>query len=162
LPDFRKFTEAQIQSYIDYHRPKHGSGSPEYEAALEERERRQGAGLSFRKTYEAISIAAAEGRYVSYGEVAEHSGLSWKVARRPMPRHLGNLCEFAHQKGWPLLSSIVVNKENLTTGELEPQSLAGFVKAARDLGYLVTDERAFLRDQQRRTFEWGKRRKHAG
>ena len=49
-------------------------------------------------------------------------------------------------KGWPLLSSVIVNKENLRTGELEPQSLDGFIKAARELGYLVTDEMAFLRD----------------
>ena len=78
-----------------------------------------------------------------------------------MPKHLGNLCEYAHRKGWPLLSSVIVNKENLRTGELEPQSLDGFIKAARELGYLVTDEIAFLRDQQRRVFEWGRLRESA-
>jgi hypothetical protein len=90
-----------------------------------------------------VRQAAAEGRFLSYGEVGEHSGLTWKAAMRPMPKHLGNLCEYAHRMGWPLLSSIVVNKENLNTGELEPQSLSGFIKAAKDLGYVISDERVF-------------------
>jgi len=135
-----------------------GLGSPDYEIALEERERRQSAGLNFRKSLEVITAAAKERRYVSYGEIAENSGVSWNVARRPMPRHLAHLCEYAHQKGWPLLSSIVVNKENVKTGELRPDSLEGFIKEARVLGYLVTDKQAFLRDQQRKTFDWGTNR----
>lgn len=157
MPDFTKLTDAQLQRYIDYHRPKEGLGSPEYLAALEDREHRQAGGLNFRKTFEIVSKAASEGRYVSYGEVAAYSGLAWNTARRPMPKHLGNLCEYAHRSGWPLLSSIVVNKENLGTGELEPQSLAGFIKAAKELGHLIADEQAFLREQQRQVFEWGKK-----
>jgi len=88
--------------------------------------------------------------------VAEYSGLSWKTARRLMPKHLGNLCEYAHRMGWPLLSSIVVNKENLNTGELEPQSLSGFIKVVKELGYTISDDRVFLKEQQHRVFDWGK------
>jgi hypothetical protein len=53
-----------------------------------------------------------------------------------------------------MLSAIVVNKPNVTTGRMEPKSLKGFVGAARELGYTVTDEDAFLKEQQQRVFEW--------
>lgn len=156
MPDFSKLSVLQLRSYLGYHRPKKGPATPDYLAALEERERREGNGLDFGKTFEIVSKAASEGRFVSYREVADFSGLAWKTARRLMPKHLGNLCEYAHRKGWPLLSSVVVSEESLRTGELEPESLDGFVKAARALGYLITDEMEFLRDQQRRVFAWGK------
>jgi hypothetical protein len=74
--------------------------TPDFLAALEDRERRQGNGLDFRKTFEIVSIAASAGRYVSYREVADFSGLAWKTAQRLMPKHLVNLCEYAHRKGW--------------------------------------------------------------
>jgi hypothetical protein len=35
--------------------------------------------------------------------------------------------------------------------------LKGFVAAARELGYEVTDDEAFLREQQRQVFEWAKK-----
>ena len=60
----------------------------------------RGSGLDFRKTFEIVSIAASAGRYVSYREVADFSGLAWKTAQRLMPKHLVNLCEYAHRKGW--------------------------------------------------------------
>jgi hypothetical protein len=155
MPNFTKLTASEIEGYIAYHRPQTGLGSPDYMAALEERENRQGGGLNFGRTFEIVRQAASEGRFVSYSEVAEHSGLPWKAAMRPMPKHLGNLCEYAHRRGWPLLSSIVVNKDNLNTGDLEPQSLSGFIKAAKDLGYVISDEQLFLKEQQHRVFEWG-------
>jgi hypothetical protein len=37
---------------------------------------------------------------------------------------------------------------------MEPETLKGFVAAARDLGYSVTDAKAFLREQQARVFAW--------
>ncbi len=54
-----------------------------------------------------------------------------------------------------MLSAIVVNKLNVTTGEMEPETLNGFIRAARDLGYVITDERRFLREQQELVFRWG-------
>ena len=53
-----------------------------------------------------------------------------------------------------MLSAIVVNKPNLETGSLEPETLKGFIAAARDLGHPVTDDQAFLKDQQKRVFDW--------
>jgi hypothetical protein len=51
----------------------------------------------------------------------------------------------------------VVNKPNVATGKLEPQALKGFIEAARLLDYPITDEQAFLREQQARVFEWVRR-----
>jgi hypothetical protein len=52
-----------------------------------------------------------------------------------------------------MLSAIVVNKPNVATGAMDPATLKGFIGAARELGYQVTDEQAFLREQQTRVFE---------
>ena len=48
----------------------------------------------------------------------------------------------------------MVNKENVATGDLDPQSLSGFVTVARSLGYVVSDEHAFLKAEQQRVFAW--------
>jgi hypothetical protein len=37
---------------------------------------------------------------------------------------------------------------------MEPDTLKGFIAAAKDLGFSIADEGAFLREQQRRVFEW--------
>jgi hypothetical protein len=118
-----------------------------------------GNGLIPEKTLELIRHAAAEGRFVSYGEVAKQSGVPWNTARRAMPLHLGDLCAYAHNRGWPLLSSIVVNKENLKDGMLEPLSLAGFLKAAEALGFQINSGISFLKEQQRQVFEWARTRR---
>ena len=68
MPDFSKLSVVQLQSYLGYHHPKNGPATPDYLAALEERERRQGSGLGFKKAFAIVSKAASEGRYVSYGE----------------------------------------------------------------------------------------------
>lgn len=46
----------------------------------------------------------------------------------------------------------MVNTPNVATGEMDPSTLKGFVAAARELGYPVTDEQRFLREQQTRVF----------
>jgi hypothetical protein len=56
-----------------------------------------------------------------------------------------------------LLSAIVVNKPNVETGKMEPDTLKGFIGAARELGYPITDEQAFLKEQQARVFAWARR-----
>jgi len=55
-----------------------------------------------------------------------------------------------------MLSAIVVNKPNVASGRMEPETLKGFIAAAKELGLSVTDEETFLRDQQRLVFEWAK------
>ncbi|MFZ1104525.1 MAG: hypothetical protein WAN86_17030, partial [Hyphomicrobiaceae bacterium] len=58
------------------------------------------------------------------------------------------------RNGWPMLSSIVVNKDNVETGSMEPKTLKGFIGAARALGYTVLDEQTFLKEQQQEVFRW--------
>ena len=73
-----------------------------------------------------------------------------------MNPHLFALLNYSHGKGWPLLSAIVVNKKHVDSGQMEPSTIKGFVEAARELGYTVTDEEAFVKEQQNRVFEWAK------
>lgn len=93
---------------------------------------------------------------MTYGEVAEASGVEWKKARRPISSHLDQLVKISHDRGWPLISSIVVNRENIESGALEGDSLSGFLAAARKLGIQAEDPQAFLREQQKATFAWSK------
>ena len=37
---------------------------------------------------------------------------------------------------------------------MDPPTLKGFIGAARELGYTITDEQAFLKEQQDRVFAW--------
>jgi 5-methylcytosine-specific restriction protein B len=55
-----------------------------------------------------------------------------------------------------MLSAVVVNKQNVASGRMEQETLKGFIAAARELGLSITDEEAFLREQQCRVFEWAK------
>lgn len=100
--------------------------------------------------------AAREGRFVSYKDLADASGASWLKVHYEVGGHLGRVVEFAHRMGWPMVSAIVVNKPNVATGRMEPETLKGFVAAARDLGHVVIDVEGFLRDQQARVFAWAR------
>ena len=40
---------------------------------------------------------------------------------------------------------------------MEPDTLKGFIGAARQLGYEVTNDEAFLKEQQNLVFEWAKK-----
>ena len=39
---------------------------------------------------------------------------------------------------------------------MEPETLRGFISAARELGLTVTDTQAFLKGQQLHVFEWAR------
>jgi hypothetical protein len=71
--------------------------------------------------------------------------------------HLWNLVEYSHLRHRILFSAIVVNTPNLATGKMDLETLKGFVGAARELDYLITDEQAFLKEQQARVFAWAQR-----
>ena len=132
------------------------TSEPVYVEALAEQARRFGKGLDFNKSYNAILRSAADDRFISYKDLADASGAEWSRVHYSMNNHLWSLVEYAHRKGWPMLSAVVVNKPNVASGDMEPESLKGFIAAAKELGLTITDEKAFLRDQQRRVFEWAK------
>jgi hypothetical protein len=143
-----------LQNLIENHQRQKATSAPAYVAALREREIRKGKGLNFDKSFQIIRAAAKEGRFLSYKELADASGADWSQVHYAIFGHLGNLLEFTHRNEWPLLTAIVVNKPNVVTGKMEPDTLRGFITAARDLGYTVTDEEGFLREQQAGVFAW--------
>jgi len=151
-----KLSDAELQNLMANHRRLKATDRPLYGQAAEEWNRRHGGGLNLERSIAHLRAAAGQGRFVCYGELAEANGMSWDKARYPMDTHLGMLVEHAHHRGWPLLSAMVVNKQHLTTGAMEPETLAGFTKAATELGYNVGEPAAFLRSEQARCFEWGR------
>ncbi|MEP9400026.1 hypothetical protein [Mesorhizobium sp. KR2-14] len=147
-------SDQQLRNVIDNHRKNGKLNAPYYLDALDELARRKGHGLDFQKSFDLIRKAAAERRFLSYKELADASGAEWSKVRYAVNGHLGDLIDYAHGRGWPLLSAIVVNQQNVATGDMEPQTLSGFVEAARALEYVIADEKAFLGEQQERVFAW--------
>jgi hypothetical protein len=121
--------DTELQNLIINHRKKNATDRTLYLEALEETALRTGRGLSFKVSYEAIRKEAAEGRYLSYKDLADASKVEWTRVRYAIGSHLGDLVEFSHRKGWPMLSAIVVNKENVDSGEMEPDTLKGRLRS---------------------------------
>ncbi|MBZ9916583.1 MULTISPECIES: hypothetical protein [unclassified Mesorhizobium] len=144
----------QLENLIANYRRQGRERDPIFPAILAARERLKSPILDFQTTLTVIRRAAAEGRFLTYKQVADESGADWAKVHWQMGDHLTRLCEYAHRKGWPLLSAIVVNGENVETGTLKPESLAGFTSMARDFGIPVLDPVEFLRREQQRVFQW--------
>ena len=155
MPDLTKLTNRELQNLIDNHRRKNATDKPLYADAMTEYHRRHGGELSLECTIAYIRKAASEMRFVSYGELAEANGATWDKVRYPMNDHLWVLVDYARRRGWPMLSAMIVNKQHVQTGQMEDATLTGFVEAARALGYVITDQKAFLREQQSLCFQWG-------
>jgi len=110
--------------------------------------------LSIEETYAAIRSAAREKRFITYGDLAKANGIEWPKVRHLVPQQLGDLVSIAHERGWPLLSAIVVDKKNRESGRLEGTAREGFLSAARMVGIEVDDPESFIRDQQDKVFVW--------
>ena len=155
-------SDAQIAAEIDNHRRHKLAGRP-YGPANADRfcqllkAQAARAGLDPDKTVSAIAEAACEGRFLSYKDLADASGAEWSRVYLNIGRHLWTVVEWAHAREMPMLSAIVVNRENLATGTMKPATLTGFVKAAEELGHVVHDPEAFLREQQKEVFAHFKR-----
>ncbi len=110
--------------------------------------------LNLKKSYEAILKAARERRFISYGDLAKANGAPWNKVRYEMNRHLGELVKLAAERGWPMPSAIVVSQANVESGNLDGPSREGFVAAAKEFGYDVSDPADFVERQQQSMFEW--------
>lgn len=110
--------------------------------------------LDLNKTYRAILDAARDKRFISYGELAEANDAEWKQVHFEMNSHLGELVRIAADKNWPMLSAIVVNKQNVTSGRLDGSAREGFINAAREFDFDVSDPADFVKEQQQATFAW--------
>jgi hypothetical protein len=153
--DVNRLDTDRLRTLVVNHRTKGATGSQLYLDALRELERRTGGGLDFDKSHQTIRRAAGEKRFLSYKELADASGADWSKVHYAMGGHLWRLVEYAHRKGWPMLSAIVVNQRNVATGKMEPETLKGFIAAAKDLGYVIIGEEGFLKEQQDLVFQWG-------
>ncbi len=152
--DVTKLSEDQLKNFLENHRRRKATSAPAYVDALREWQVRKAKGLEFDKSFRIIKAAAREHRFLSYKELADASGADWNQIHYAIGQHLWDLVEFAHLNDWPMLSAIVVNKPNVGSGTMEPETLKGFIDAARLLDYAVTDEQAFLREQQAKVFAW--------
>jgi hypothetical protein len=152
--DVSKLSDDQLKNVIQNHQRHKAKNAPTYIDALRECQVRKGNGLSFDKSFRIIKAAAKAHRFLSYKKLADASGAEWQKVHYSIGSHLWELVEFVQLNNWPMLSAIVVNKPNVSVGTMEPETLKGFIAAARDLGHVVTDEEAFLREQQAKVFAW--------
>lgn len=143
-----------LEGWIEAFRRNGLESDPDFPRLLEEWERRKGQGLDFKKSMRIIHRAAAERRFLSYKDLADESGLDWNKVHYAVNEHVGRLIEYAHRRGWPMLSAIVVNKHNRDTGKMEEYTHRGFLNAARELGRTVLNEDTFLEEEQERVFAW--------
>lgn len=154
--DLTTKSKQELQNLIDNHRRKGVTDTPLYLEALRELNRQKAPGLDFEKSYRIIIQAASEGRFLSYKDLADESDAAWTQVHYAIGSHLWDLVEYGHKRGWPMLSAIVVNKPNVATGRMEPETLKGFVGAARALGCEFDDDEAFLAKQQQEVFRWAR------
>ena len=107
------------------------------------------------KTIAAICKQGRLRSFLSYKDIADASGLNWVKSRRGVGPHLDALNFYAAGKGWPLLSSIVVNKDKVETGDMTADNLKGFLEGVREAGIDVDiEDVAFLKREQQRVFAW--------
>lgn len=123
-----------------------------YIAAGAELAGRSAGNLSLDKTVGIIAAAAKEGVFLGYKDIADKSGAVWSRVHYAMTKHLLDVSRHAHRHGWPMLSAIVVNKQRVADGAMDPEALTVFCNCARALGLEVTDEAAFLKAQQEAVF----------
>ena len=123
-----------------------------YLAAGVELAGRSAGNLSLDKTVGIIAEAAKEGVFLGTKDVADKSGAVWAKVHHAMTKPLLDVSRHAHRLGLPLLSAIVVTKQNLATGAMEPDAQAAFCHCARALGLVVEDEAEFVKAQQAAVF----------
>lgn len=155
-PDLTSLELDRLRALVANHERQSATGAPLYKRAIDELERRESSGLDVDTSFGVIRDAARERRFVSYKDLADASGVSWSKVRRSIGSHMWLLVKRGHARGWPMLSAVVVNKPNVATGRMEPETLKGFVAAARELGHDVADSEreSFLHAQQQAVFAW--------
>lgn len=158
--DLATLTDTQISNLIANHERQNAQDRPLYPELLRERNRRAGERTPLKPelSMRLLREAAAEGRCVTYGELAEANGVPWQQARHRMngPRgHMAQLLDHCYAHGLPLLPAICVNKKGQATGSLDDSALTGFAEGARRLGFTVTHEAAFHQACQEACWEWG-------
>lgn len=155
--DLTKKTGAELDQIIANHERLKRTSDPMYLDAVRLRRAGKIRTLDVKRTCDAIIGAAKEGNCLSYKMVADASGCEWNSAYPVIAAHLTRVLEHAFQNGWPPLTATVVNAENLETGEMKPETLAGFMSSVARIGYPVgTQPDLELGKMQRAVFRWAK------
>ena len=111
--------------------------------------------LDLKKTYRVILDAARDKRFISYGDLAKANDADWQKVRYKMNHHLSELVRIAATHNWPMLTAIVVNQNNIETGTLDGTARDGFINAAEEFGFDVSNRATFVEEQQLAMFDWG-------
>ena len=156
MPDYSEIPTENLKDMVLRHEKKKVTNTPEYRSAVEELARRQSTALKTEVTIAHLIEHARKEEFTSYGAVADANGAEWSKVHWQVTDHLDYILQICNMRGWPLLTAICVNKENIETGDLAESSLSGFVKGAQRLGHTVTDHQQFLKDCQKASFDWGK------
>jgi hypothetical protein len=141
-----EYSITELENLVDNHRSAGATDRPIFAEALRELEQRR-RGFDFHKSIALILAAAREGRFLCCKDLAEASGVNWNRGFRQISAHLGALDRYGDLRYGLLLSTIVVNKQHLATGRVEPSYLKAFIGYAKELGCTVGDAETFLRAQ---------------
>lgn len=101
------------------------------------------------RVYDEMRAAAAEGRTITCTELGERVGLpqSSPECRIGLCRLMDVINEHMHQQGHPMLSAVVVTRE-------QGKPMLGFFDQARTLGrFSGGDHAAFFQEELRRVYE---------
>jgi len=154
-------TDKDLDQWIGSYEREHQTALPLYFELLEERARRSQVSqrLNLDRTLEHLKDAAVRQVCTTYGNVAKASGVAWTQARRQMDGangHLNRVSDLCHARRLPFLTALCVNQRDVEAGELKGEALAGFVACAKRLGFFITDEQAFHRQQRDLCWVWGR------
>jgi hypothetical protein len=131
------------------------TANPLFAAASEILESRKTGEYNMEKTIATICRQGRLRSFLSYKDVADASGLNWVKSRRGVGPHLDALSVHCNDKGWPLLTSIVVHKDKLETGEMNEVNRKGFLASVHAAGRDIDiDDDAFIKREQQRVFAW--------
>lgn len=150
-------SDADIDQWIANHERAGKTRAPLFQELIVERNRRHGKGLDLGTSIAAMTRSARESRYISYGDLAASNGMTWSKARPLMSgkhSHMDDLLAYCHSHEMPLLTSIVVGRDHLDSGEMDEDTIDGFVAGIRRLGVSVDEPVAFLKQCQSECFEW--------
>jgi hypothetical protein len=131
------------------------TADPVFAAASKILETRRSGEYNMEKTIAVIRRNGKLRSFLCYKDIADASGLNWVKSRRGVFSHLDDVCRYTSKKGWPNLTSIIVNKDKIGTGEMTPDNLKGFLNAVQAAGGEVDmEDLAFVRREQQRVFAW--------
>jgi hypothetical protein len=155
--DLSRFDNDGIEGAIRRHQEQGATDRPLYHALLAERSRRNSKYLSVEKTLDLLIQTARQKSYTTYKRVAEANGIDFSKVRYQVGKHLDEIIDVCHSRGWPLLSSLCVKQNEVDSGNLSGDSLKGFIAGVRRHSIPVTDAYEFLRSAQAACFEWAEK-----